>query len=152
MNDPTTSPRRPGHSAPDGLPELTASLARDLTTGAWLPGPLERRLARRLLDACAGDGALTADRLRAVLWEGDIALTHAGEGRLATLFAGLAASAAPLSPSGRSPLAAPPAPVEPRVPGTAAEAAEDARENARVGALALIERLAEEGTDTRVRD
>ncbi|MEU3684632.1 hypothetical protein AB0E99_27430 [Streptomyces sp. NPDC030592] len=146
MNDPTTSPRRPGHSAPDGIPELTASLARDLTTGAWLPGPLERRLARRLLDACAGDGALTADRLRAVLWEGDIALTHAGEGRLATLFAQLAASTAPPSPSGRSRLAAPPP------PGTAAEAAEDARENARVGALALIERLAEEGTDTRVRD
>ncbi|NDZ75850.1 hypothetical protein G3I36_33400, partial [Streptomyces sp. SID10362] len=58
----------------------------------------------------------------------------------------------PPSPSGRSPLAAPPPPVAPPVPGTAAEAAEDARENARVGALALIERLAEEGTDTRVRD
>ncbi|WP_345620883.1 hypothetical protein [Streptomyces ziwulingensis] len=124
----TTSPRRAGtpHTPAAGtLAALTAVLTRDLTTGAWRPGPLERRLARHLLLASAGDGALTADRVRAALWEGDVALIHAGEGRLARLLAHLLAAAqAPAGP------------------------ATEARDET---ARTLLERLAEEGTHDRAR-
>ncbi|MDX3588670.1 MULTISPECIES: hypothetical protein [Streptomyces] len=65
------------------------ALAHGLDTGAWTPGPLERRIARMLLVACAGDSELTAERIRSALWEGAVALPHAGEGRLAALLAHL---------------------------------------------------------------
>ncbi|MFD8565688.1 hypothetical protein [Streptomyces sp. NPDC059639] len=71
------------------LGELTATLAADLDRGRWTPGPLERILVFRLLVATAGDGQLTTDRLRDTLWEGNLALTTIGGGRLARLLAEL---------------------------------------------------------------
>ncbi|MEW2489898.1 hypothetical protein [Streptomyces sp. NPDC048411] len=68
---------------------LTAALAEDLDRGDWAPGPLERTLTSRLLVACAGDGQFTPVRLRETLWEGSVALTYAGDGRLARLLAQL---------------------------------------------------------------
>ncbi|PWI15342.1 hypothetical protein DI272_15095 [Streptomyces sp. Act143] len=76
-------------SAMERLTSLTAGLGADLDQGAWVPGPLERTLAGRLLVACAGDGQFTPDRLRETLWEGSVALAYAGGGRLAGLLAGL---------------------------------------------------------------
>ena len=76
-------------TAVERLASLTAALATDLDQGAWLPGPLERALAGRLLLACAGDGQFTPDRLRETLWEGSVALAHTGGGRLARLLAEL---------------------------------------------------------------
>ncbi|MEU6290914.1 hypothetical protein [Streptomyces sp. NPDC046988] len=74
-------------SAVRRLVASSAALAGDLDGGRWVPGLLERTLASRLLLACAGDGQLTAARLRETLWEGSLALTYAGEGRLARLLA-----------------------------------------------------------------
>ncbi|MET7694908.1 hypothetical protein ABZT06_44550 [Streptomyces sp. NPDC005483] len=71
------------------LTALSAALTEDLDRGAWVPGPLERTLAARLLVACAGDGEFTPVRLREILWEGSVALPHAGGGRLARLLAAL---------------------------------------------------------------
>ena len=84
--------------AADRLSELTAALAQDLAAGSWCPGPLERSLARRLLLASAGDGELTADRVRTVLWEGAVAVHHVGEGRLASLLGQLVAVAVARTP------------------------------------------------------
>ncbi|MFF0478845.1 hypothetical protein [Streptomyces sp. NPDC004284] len=70
------------------LDSLTATLTEDLDRKAWVPGPLERTLASRLLLACAGDGQLTPARLRETLWEGSVALTYTAGGRLARLLAG----------------------------------------------------------------
>ncbi len=81
----------PEPSAAERLTTMTAALAEDLGRGTWCPGPLERALSSRLLVACAGDGQLTPVRLRETLWEGSVALTHAGGGRLARLLAGLCA-------------------------------------------------------------
>ncbi|MEU6840399.1 hypothetical protein ABZ930_00825 [Streptomyces sp. NPDC046716] len=71
------------------LTELTVSLAADLDRGRWTPGPLERILVLRLLTAAAGDGRLTTDRLRETLWEGNLALTTVGGGRLARFLGAL---------------------------------------------------------------
>ncbi|MFC9916514.1 hypothetical protein [Streptomyces sp. NPDC059862] len=71
------------------LTSLTAALAEDLDHGVWAPEPLERTLAARLLLACAGDGQFTPARLRETLWEGSVALTYAGGGRLARFLAHL---------------------------------------------------------------
>lgn len=65
------------------------ALTQDLQDGTWIPGPLERTLAGRLLTACAGDGQLTRERVRATLEDGSIAITYAGGGRLAWLLAQL---------------------------------------------------------------
>ncbi|MEV0844554.1 hypothetical protein AB0J21_01475 [Streptomyces sp. NPDC049954] len=124
MTDTHTAPSRLRTPAAEGLAALTDTLARDLAAGTWRPGPLERRLARLLLVGAAGDGELTADRVRAVAWEGHVALTQAGEGRLARLFTQLLAVA--------------------QDPESAAGPAGDT-------ARALLERLAEEGPDARVR-
>ncbi|MFJ2241779.1 hypothetical protein [Streptomyces sp. NPDC087859] len=75
--------------AMERLAELTAVLGADLDQGRWAPGPLERSLAGRLLMACAGDGQFTPVRLREVLWEGSVALTYVGGGRLAHFLAAL---------------------------------------------------------------
>ncbi|MFF7051763.1 hypothetical protein ACFY94_25730 [Streptomyces griseorubiginosus] len=71
------------------LTALSTALTEDLDRGVWAPGPLERTLAARLLVACAGDGQFTPVRLREILWEGSVALTHAGGGRLARLLSEL---------------------------------------------------------------
>ncbi|MFF2732240.1 hypothetical protein ACFVS9_30570 [Streptomyces sp. NPDC058008] len=81
--------RRP--AAVPELAALTAALSEDLDQGAWVPGPLERVLASRLLVACAGDGQFTPARLRETIWEGSVALTYAGDGRLVRLLADLCA-------------------------------------------------------------
>lgn len=75
--------------AVERLTFLTAALAEDLDHGSWAPGPLERTLVSRLLVACAGDGQFTPVRLRETVWEGSVALTYAGGGRLARLLAQL---------------------------------------------------------------
>ncbi|MYT69058.1 MULTISPECIES: hypothetical protein [unclassified Streptomyces] len=83
-------PLTPHDASPaERLTELTAALAADLDQGRWTPGPLERILVFRLLVATAGDGQLTSDRLRETLWEGNLALTTVGGGRLAQLLAEL---------------------------------------------------------------
>lgn len=124
MTDTHTVPSQPRAPAAESLAALTDTLARDLTAGTWRPGPLERRLARLLLVGAAGDGELTADRVRSVAWEGHVALTQVGEGRLARLFTQLLAVA--------------------RDPEHGAGPSGDS-------ARALLERLAEEGPDDRVR-
>ncbi|MET7694446.1 hypothetical protein ABZT06_42035 [Streptomyces sp. NPDC005483] len=85
---PGAAPRR-HTSAVERLAELTAVLGADLDQGRWAPGPLERALAGRLLMACAGDGQFTPVRLRETLWEGSVALTYAGGGRLTRLLSAL---------------------------------------------------------------
>ncbi|MFF4763391.1 hypothetical protein [Streptomyces sp. NPDC001276] len=67
------------------LTSLTSAFVEDLDRGRWTPGPLERTLAARLLLACAGDGQFTPTRVRETLLDGSVALTYAGEGRLARL-------------------------------------------------------------------
>ncbi|WP_093804324.1 hypothetical protein [Streptomyces sp. Wb2n-11] len=62
-------------------------LMADFRTGAWHPTRLEGRVAERLLASTAGDGMLTPRRIRAALWEGNIALTHENDGRFAQLLA-----------------------------------------------------------------
>ncbi|MFJ7495096.1 hypothetical protein ACIQZB_28630 [Streptomyces sp. NPDC097727] len=76
-------------SAVRRLTHLTVALAEDLDQGLWAPGPLEQALASRLLVACAGDGQFTLARLRETIWEGSVALTYAGGGRLPRLLAQL---------------------------------------------------------------
>ncbi|MER7930709.1 hypothetical protein ABTY96_47690 [Streptomyces sp. NPDC096057] len=71
------------------LTALVAALADDRDRGRWIPGLLERILAARLLVACAGDGLFTPVRVRETLLDGSVALTYAGDGRLARLLAQL---------------------------------------------------------------
>lgn len=93
MTDTTVAPSGREAPAVGRLAELTVALAQALADGAWSPGPLELRLGHRLLVASAGDQERTADRVRATLQEGAIALHHLGEGRLAALLAYLFAVA-----------------------------------------------------------
>ncbi|GGU59571.1 hypothetical protein FHX79_111675 [Streptomyces cavourensis] len=91
---------RPSHTAPAHrlwepesvarLRSLTAELTQDLATARWTPTELESHIADLLLTSAAGDGALTGQRIRGVLWEGSMALTRANDGRLAGLLASLA--------------------------------------------------------------
>lgn len=73
--------------AVERLAALIPALADDLDRGVWSPGPLERLLAARLLLACAGDRQFTPVRVQETLRDGNVALTYAGEGRLAGLLA-----------------------------------------------------------------
>ncbi|PSM43255.1 hypothetical protein C6Y14_12055 [Streptomyces dioscori] len=82
------APDRPT-SAAKQLASLTAALTEDLDAGVWVPGPLERSLAARVLTACAGDGQITPVVLRETLWEGSLVLTYTADGRLARLLAQL---------------------------------------------------------------
>ncbi|KMS67436.1 MULTISPECIES: hypothetical protein [Streptomyces] len=93
-------------SAVERLDELTGALAEDLDEGRWAPAALERTLASRLLVACAGDGQFTPARLRETLWEGSVALTYAGGGRLARLLAQLCAVTAHPAPHAEPALSA----------------------------------------------
>ncbi|MEE1736260.1 hypothetical protein PUR49_07060 [Streptomyces sp. BE147] len=96
-NAPVRSPGTPQPSAvcPCGfLPAVCPcgfldALVADARGGSWAPTPLERRIAGLLAAAAAGDGLLTADRVRAALWEGSLALVQENDGRLARLLAGL---------------------------------------------------------------
>ncbi|SNX88367.1 hypothetical protein SAMN06272735_8811 [Streptomyces sp. TLI_55] len=120
MSHDTVAPRAVPHrhtSAAGRLAELTAVLGADLDQGHWAPGPLERALAGRLLVACAGDGQFTPVRLRETLWEGSVALTYAGGGRLTRLLSALHEEAAHPAPG-------------------------DDRDHAAAGAARLLERVA----------
>ncbi|ROQ23146.1 hypothetical protein EDD98_7595 [Streptomyces sp. PanSC19] len=64
-------------------------LMADFRTGSWQPTRLEGRIAELLLASTAGDGMLTPRRIRAALWEGNIALTHENDGRFAQVLADL---------------------------------------------------------------
>ncbi|MGY3677171.1 hypothetical protein [Streptomyces sp. TE33382] len=96
-NAPVRSPGTPQPSAvcPCGLLPAVCpcgfldALVADARGGFWTPTPLERRIAGLLAVAAAGDGLLTADRVRAALWEGSLALVQENDGRLARLLAGL---------------------------------------------------------------
>ncbi|MFF3775646.1 hypothetical protein [Streptomyces sp. NPDC002232] len=61
----------------------------DFRSGAWYPTRLEGRVAELLLASTAGDGMLTPARIRAALWEGNLALTHENDGRFAQVLADL---------------------------------------------------------------
>ncbi|MEU9145065.1 hypothetical protein [Streptomyces sp. NPDC048349] len=69
--------------------ELAQDLADDLTAGRWTPTHLDRRLARFLVTTSAGDGQLTAQRLRAAFWEGGEPLLRQPDVRFASLLARL---------------------------------------------------------------
>ncbi|MFI9778682.1 hypothetical protein ACIHCV_28885 [Streptomyces sp. NPDC051956] len=69
--------------------EQADTLARDLDAGRWTPSPLERTIAGLLVDAAAGDGALTAARIQAAFWEGSLSLVQDHGGRLASVLADL---------------------------------------------------------------
>ncbi|MEU2079011.1 hypothetical protein [Streptomyces sp. NPDC013489] len=64
-------------------------LMADFRTGTWRPTPLEGRVAELLLASTAGDGMLTPRRIRAALWEGNLALTYENDGRFAQVLADL---------------------------------------------------------------
>ncbi|MGW0858928.1 hypothetical protein [Streptomyces sp. NPDC002690] len=75
--------------AVERLTDLVETLTSDLDGGRWRPGPLERAMASRLLVAHAEDGRITSEHLRGTAWEGSLALTYAGGGRLSWLLAQL---------------------------------------------------------------
>ncbi|MCZ0983703.1 hypothetical protein O1L60_43825 [Streptomyces diastatochromogenes] len=64
-------------------------LMADFRTGTWHPTRLEGRVAELLLASTAGDGMLTPRRIRAALWEGNIAMTYENDGRFAQVLADL---------------------------------------------------------------
>ncbi|MGW0363384.1 hypothetical protein [Streptomyces sp. NPDC002990] len=83
----TTPTDRTEPAASFGEPAL--DLSDDLAAGRWTPTPLDRRLARLLVITSAGDGQLTAERLRAALWEGGEPLLRQPDNRFASLLAQL---------------------------------------------------------------
>ncbi len=68
---------------------LAGYLSDDLAAGRWTPTDLDRRLARFLVTASAGDGQLTPERLRVVLREGGEPFLHQPDNRFAALLARL---------------------------------------------------------------
>ncbi|MCY0935177.1 hypothetical protein [Streptomyces sp. H34-S4] len=80
-----TEPAESASSAGGSARELTD----DLTAGRWTPTRLDRSLARYLVVASAGDGQLTAERLRAALREGGEPLLRQPDNRFASLLARL---------------------------------------------------------------
>ncbi|OKJ48571.1 hypothetical protein AMK27_37930 [Streptomyces sp. CB02009] len=64
-------------------------LMADFRSGTWRPTRLEGRVAELLLASTAGDGMLTPRRIRAALWEGNLALTYENDGRFAQVLADL---------------------------------------------------------------
>ncbi|UQW99953.1 hypothetical protein [Streptomyces sp. RerS4] len=80
----------PRHAhAPQHARALTRALRHDIEAAHWAPTSLERRLCELLLTAAAGDGALTAPRVRAALAEGAMTFLFENDGRLAALLASL---------------------------------------------------------------
>ncbi|MFJ5711764.1 hypothetical protein [Streptomyces sp. NPDC093105] len=75
--------------ATDRARSRVEALVADHRTGAWAPTPLESRVAELLLASTTADGMLTARRIRAALWEGDLAMTYENDGRFAQLLADL---------------------------------------------------------------
>ncbi|MEU1228968.1 hypothetical protein [Streptomyces sp. NPDC005828] len=75
--------------ATDRARHRVEELMTDFRTGAWRPTPLEGRVAELLLASTAGDGMLTPRRIRAALWEGNLAMTYENDGRFARVLADL---------------------------------------------------------------
>jgi hypothetical protein len=71
------------------LSERVHDLDRDLASGQWVPTALERRIAEILVIASAGDGELTAPRIRAAVKEGAESFLRENDGRLAALLGDL---------------------------------------------------------------
>ncbi|WP_371618350.1 hypothetical protein [Streptomyces sp. NBC_00454] len=68
---------------------LALALSDDLAAGRWTPTHLDRRLACHLAAASAGDGQLTAERIRTALWEGGEPFLRQPDNRFAALLAQL---------------------------------------------------------------
>ncbi|MCX4681805.1 hypothetical protein OG413_42130 [Streptomyces sp. NBC_01433] len=88
---PNTSAQLPSRPRPAEtlLREGLDALAERARCGVWTPTPLERRIAGLLTVAAAGDGLLTAERVRTALWEGAVAFVQENGGELAALLADL---------------------------------------------------------------
>ncbi|MFI5621396.1 hypothetical protein [Streptomyces sp. NPDC051567] len=84
----STSSRQEQASA-DQARRRAESLVTDLRQGTWTATPLEQRVAAVLVTATAADGLLTAGRVRAALWEGDLTMTYENGGRFAHALADL---------------------------------------------------------------
>ncbi|MCX5197274.1 hypothetical protein OOK31_25810 [Streptomyces sp. NBC_00249] len=69
--------------------DLIAALRQDADADRWAPTALELRLCELLLTASAGDGTLTAPRIRAALAEGAMSFITENGGRVAALLASL---------------------------------------------------------------
>ncbi|MGI5448407.1 hypothetical protein ACQEVM_22105 [Streptomyces sp. CA-243310] len=82
---PSTRPVLPERAALTRVRTLLATLSRDHASARWAPTALEARVGELLLTASAGDGALTAPRLRAALAEGSMSFLADNGGRLALL-------------------------------------------------------------------
>ncbi|MFB7513068.1 hypothetical protein [Streptomyces sp. NPDC056144] len=89
MKTPSPTPT-PAHATPTGMAK---DLSVDLTAGRWTPTRLDRRLALLLVTASAGDGQLTPERLRTVLWEGGEPFLRQPDNRFALLLTHLTAEA-----------------------------------------------------------
>ncbi|MFG3410031.1 hypothetical protein [Streptomyces sp. NPDC048142] len=91
MTTPTDRTTRADRTEPAAsVGALARDLADDLTAGRWTPTQLDRHLARFLVTASAGDGQLTAERLRTALWEGGEPWLRQPDSRFASLLARLA--------------------------------------------------------------
>jgi len=83
--DPVHPVRPPHGAAAVALRGEVEDLTRAWERGVWTPTRLEQRIATLLSVATAGDGTLTAPRVREALWEGTVPLFRENGGRLAAL-------------------------------------------------------------------
>ncbi|MFM9372888.1 hypothetical protein [Streptomyces sp. Da 82-17] len=83
----TVPPVHPPRDAAVALRAHAERLAAEWERGGWAPSRLERRIGTLLSVATAGDGMLTAVRVRHALWEGSVPLLRENGGRLAVLLA-----------------------------------------------------------------
>ncbi|WP_392894328.1 hypothetical protein [Streptomyces sp. LN699] len=138
----STRPVLPEPAALTRVRSLLATLSRDHTSARWAPTALEARIGELLLTASAGDGALTAPRLRAALAEGSMTFLADNGGRLALLLGSVLELLTSPGPAGPG-AAGHAAPEDPYDPEHAREAALHAREAAdAVDAVhALLDRI-----------
>ncbi|MFD5885358.1 hypothetical protein ACFWHQ_05125 [Streptomyces sp. NPDC060334] len=104
----STRPVLPEPAALTRVRTLLATLSRDHASARWAPTALEARIGELLLTASAGDGALTAPRLRAALAEGSMSFLADNGGRLALLLGAvleLLISPGPADPGAAGPAA-----------------------------------------------
>ncbi|MEV1052908.1 hypothetical protein [Streptomyces sp. NPDC049887] len=101
----TAAAAAPAGATPDALRRQVALLAEDMAGGRWVPSPLERRIAERLVLATAGDGQLTKTRIRAAFREGSCAFLQDNGGRLAALLGDLLPQVSGVGPAPQETLA-----------------------------------------------
>ncbi|MFE2529350.1 hypothetical protein ACFXEL_34580 [Streptomyces sp. NPDC059382] len=124
----STRPVLPEPAALTRVRTLLATLSRDHVGARWAPTALEARIGELLLTASAGDGALTAPRLRAALTEGSMSFLADNGGRLAQLLGAvleLLISPGPAGPGAAGP-AAPEDPYDAEYTGEPAAPAREA--------------------------